>query len=142
MKTDDRGTPLKRFTSKYKIQGDCWIWTASTSGKGYGYFYSGPGRSSRAHRFAYEELVGEIPEGMQIDHLCRQRLCVNPGHLEVVTNSENQRRGENGILKTACANGHPWTAVNVYHRPSGAAYCAICHRERARRYRALRSEGK
>lgn len=142
MRVNDRGTPRERFATKYTVVGDCWIWTAARSGTDYGFFYAEPGRSRRAHRFAYEEFVGEIPDGMQIDHLCRNRLCVNPDHLEVVDNRENQRRGLQVALKTTCARGHEWTPENIYRRPkTGAAYCVICHREDAnRRYHARKGK--
>lgn len=71
--------------------GECWVWTSARQGKGYGcVFYDG--RSQAAHRVSYTVFVGKIPDGMQLDHLCMNKLCVNPSHLEPVTNAENQRR--------------------------------------------------
>jgi hypothetical protein len=85
----DREGPLSTYRPDL---GPCWLFTGCTDTKGYGSFRHAGG-NYRAHRFAYELLVGPIPEGLQIDHLCRVLVCVNPRHLEPVTNDENQRRG-------------------------------------------------
>lgn len=90
----NRGLPLEqRFWMKVNKTSTCWLWTAATQQKGYGIFGVGTGRTTPAHRYSYELHVGPIPEGMQIDHLCRVRSCVNPAHLEVVTPLQNVRRG-------------------------------------------------
>lgn len=88
--------PAARFWAKVdRTTGDaCWPWTARLDRDGYGTLKMPTGRSIRAHRFAYELLVGPIPEGLVIDHLCRNRRCVNPAHLEPVTAEENWRRGD------------------------------------------------
>ena len=78
--------------TKIAIVGDCWEWTGSRNPKGYGSVTNGRGGSMLAHRKAYQETVGEIPDGMQLDHLCKNTSCVNPAHLEPVTNAENMRR--------------------------------------------------
>ena len=83
---------LDRFFDKVDLQLECWQWRGAVSGNGYGTFRF-EGRIIRPHRFIYEALVGPIPDGLVIDHLCGNRLCVNPDHLEPVTNGENLRRG-------------------------------------------------
>lgn len=94
MKTERGPKPkpvAERFWAKVHKTDSCWLWTASLT-FGYGSFWDGKGQV-RAHRFAYELLVDPIPEGLQLDHLCRIRHCVNPDHLEAVTNAENVQRG-------------------------------------------------
>lgn len=103
-----------RFLEKFILSPDgCWLWTASQNGKGYGIFQPTTTVSIGAHRFAYEIFVGPIPKGLYLDHLCRVRNCVNPAHLEPVTNRENLRRGLRGDLRTHCSNGHEMTAENT-----------------------------
>lgn len=82
-----------------------------------------------AHRVAYERLVGPIPDGMQLDHLCRNRLCVNPDHLEPVTAQENTRRAT--TLITKCPSGHDYDAANTAYARTGQRYCRACKREKA-----------
>lgn len=99
----DRRTPVERFWSKVDKTQTCWLWTGTATPKGYGQF--APHRVHvYAHRYAYELMVGPIPEGLTIDHVaergCRSRRCVNPAHLEVVTRGENTRRADN---KRTCA---------------------------------------
>lgn len=96
----------------------CWIWTGGGKGNGYGVARSpATGKARSAHRVAYEALVGEVPEGKEIDHLCRVKCCVNPAHLEAVTRSVNLRRR---FLKTHCPKGHEYTEGNIYIRPPGS----------------------
>ena len=117
----------------------CWIWQSGTNAKGYGQFKV-DGRAVRAHRFAYELLVGPIPDGLELDHLCRVRNCVNPAHLEPVTHTENVRRGESfsaiNMGKTHCPAGHTYDAENTYVTPNGKRNCRTCHRAACRAYRA------
>jgi HNH endonuclease len=112
--------------------GNCWMWTAALKAEGYGHFRTPPGYSY-AHRYAYELLVGPIPDGLQLDHLCRNRACVRPEHLDPVTQMENLRRGETFVhwsKQTHCRNGHPYSGDNLLHRtiPNGHVVrkCAKC----------------
>lgn len=86
-----RGDDTARFWSHIVLDGDCWVWNGTQRGKGYGRMQMGR-RGISVHRWAYENFIGLIPDGMQIDHLCMNKLCANPAHLEPVTNSENQYR--------------------------------------------------
>lgn len=144
---------LDRFMSKVVWNGDedeCWEWQGAKS-RGHGR-YRPPGhtRSSdsphMAHRVGYELLVGPIPEGLQLDHLCRNRACVNPAHLEPVTCRENILRGQSAqavnARKTHCKRGHVLSGDNLYINPSGERNCRTCGRVRAREwYRKNRAKG-
>lgn len=92
-----------------------------------------------AHRVAYEFCIGKIPSNMTIDHLCRNRLCVNPKHLEVCTRGENTLRGDTITGKfsraTECVNGHPFDSKNTYFRKSGGRTCLACNKIRKIKYR-------
>lgn len=139
----------QRFWAKVEKHGDgcsccggCWHWRSSKRA-GYGLFSDGPKRLS-AHRTAYELLVGPIPEGLSLDHLCRNTGCVNPDHLEPVTHQENVRRGaEARGRSTTCGRGHEYTDENTYIEPGGRArQCRACIRERAAEKREeLRAAG-
>lgn len=83
----------ERFWSKVEKSSGCWAWTGHKNRNGYGWTLGPKGKGESAHRIAYELLVGPIPEGLQIDHLCRNRACVNPDHLEPVTQRVNWQRG-------------------------------------------------
>jgi len=116
----------------------CWVWTR-TRGKtyGYGHVKSG-GRMRRVHRVSWELANGPIPAGLQLDHLGRNPACINPAHLEPVTNEENQRRA--AAVHTSCRRGHPYTVENT-RCGSGSAkrVCRTCVRETQRRYAARRA---
>lgn len=130
-----------RFWEKVEKTDTCWNWAAYKRADGYGEFWLN-GQSRYAHRVAYELEVGEIPEGLTIDHLCRNTSCVNPSHLEPVTHAENVRRGDAGwrnAIKTHCPHGHPYDEANTYVNPDGRRDCRACHRDRTlRRYRENR----
>lgn len=115
----------------------CWPWTNSVNSGGYGQIQSN-GRGSKrvtAHRVVFETIVGPIGAGLEIDHLCRNRRCCNPAHLEPVTAAENVRRGMAGDLRTECKNGHP-RSVGMTTFPNGRRECKVC--VRAREDRKLR----
>ena len=142
---------IERFMAKIEVLvpirsstlSGCWEWTAYRNADGYGIFSVGS-RPVLAHRFSYEKFVGQIPEGKQLDHKCRNRSCVNPYHLEVVTNKENARRGETGIkggrvigkrmlAKTHCPRGHLYNEENTVIWADGKRRCRICQRARKRK---------
>lgn len=129
----------ERFWTKVLVTEDCWIWTAARLATGYGLWHP-PKASGRkmgvAHRFAFEAMVGPIPEGLQLDHLCRTPGCVKPTHLEPVTHQENQlrRRG----VKDECRQGHDLNAANKYIRADGSYQCRACNREYVRAKRAAK----
>lgn len=122
----------------------CWIWQRATE-KGYARFDIA-GRATRVHRASYEAHVGPIPEGLVIDHLCRVTACVNPTHLEPVTNAENVRRGNGPAVaaarmkaKTHCPKGHEYAPDNLMKRADGWRQCRECSRISCLGYRARRA---
>lgn len=110
----------------------CWLWTGQVDGHGYGAVrLDGEREKIGAHRALWRLVVGPIDDGLELDHLCRVTLCLNPDHLEPVTHSENLRRMRGGL----CYHGHEMTAANVYTNPTtGKRRCRRCQRERNRRY--------
>jgi hypothetical protein len=133
----------ERFWSKAVVAGDgCWTWTRETDHDGYGRVrYEGIKRM--AHRVAYAALGGSVPDDLQLDHLCRVRNCVNPAHLEPVTNRTNTLRGNGptavNSVKTHCPQGHPYDRVNTHFRPCGRRRCRACERVRNAQYRARKA---
>ena len=138
----------ERFWAKV-ARGDrdaCWLWQGSRTSGGYGHVKVGR-RFAVSHRVAYEMMRGPIPEGLQIDHLCRVRACVNPWHLEPVTFTENMRRGEGwggrNHRATACPKGHPYDEANTLWM--SASYrgpyrrCRKCNADHARIWREAKA---
>jgi len=128
----------------------CWLWTGRPANAGYGKFVDGR-KWHQAHRYAFECLIAEIPDGLELDHLCRNRACVNPWHMEPVPHYVNTRRAQLGErisesrshpVETHCANGHLRTEANTYIPPKGSPRCRICNREEARRSKARRRASK
>lgn len=126
----------QRFWSKIsQDEHGCWIWTANKN-KGYGRFrISNPRSVVQAHRYSYEQLVGPIPDGLDLDHMCRVPACCNPAHLEAVTRRTNLLRGEtlpaSQTTRTHCPKGHPYSGENLAIK-NGTRQCRECTRERDR----------
>lgn len=136
---------IEDFWSKVeKTESGCWLWVGKVDKDGYGTIHYGKYR--RAHRLSYELLKGNIPEGLVIDHLCRNRACVNPTHLEPVTNHENLMRGStiaaNNLQKTHCRNGHLLAGDNLDRgkQNKGWRLCKTCRREYDRKWYAQRKQ--
>jgi hypothetical protein len=125
-----------RFLDKIEFEPNsgCWLWAAAMFKNGYGKYRSDDGRTTYAHRLSWQFEHGEIPDDLELDHRCRVRLCVNPGHLEAVTHQVNVLRG---ILfrgrKTHCPNGHEYKPETAYrHAKNGSWICLICRKDRYR----------
>ena len=139
-----------RFWSKVDVSGakECWLWNGAIGKTGYGHFSLIRARVTYAHRVAYALLKGDMSDGLELDHLCRVRHCVNPEHLEPVTPTTNVLRGESfsakNAAKTTCPKGHPLAGENLYLKPRKngkfARVCLICRRYHPRilnyKYRA------
>jgi len=135
---------MDEITARIDDTGDCWLWTGTISVNGYGHL-TWNGKTVRAHRFIYEALIGEVPVGLELDHLCRVRHCVNPRHLEPVTRQENVRRGVSpaaiNAAKERCIRGHDLSGSNLYERPDGGGrQCRACRKAANAEYRANNRE--
>lgn len=125
---------IKKLMERVTVdpESGCWNWDKPIQ-CGYGRAQLN-GTKTLAHRVVYQLIKGDIPEGLDLDHLCRNRACVNPDHLEPVTRSENLRRG---FISRGCKNGHPFNEddFSVVHRSNGSNEwrCKVCHRERNRK---------
>lgn len=133
--------PLEQRLARFTVAEDCGyvtpchIWTGWLNNCGYPTM-THAGKTARAHGVVYEHFVGPIPEGLELDHLCRVRACVNPAHLEPVTHWENMLRGDTNVARgrarTHCSRGHLMDEANVYQRPRGNRECRKCNAERKR----------
>lgn len=123
--------------------GGCWIWTGAINAQGYGAI-GVDGKVKRVHRVVYMLLVGDIPDGLHLDHLCRRRHCCNPDHLEPVTNRQNWERGFSPgavtIRDDRCARGHVYSE-NARLRPNGARTCRLCEDITNSARKAAKKEG-
>jgi hypothetical protein len=121
----------RRITSKIEVDESCWNWLGFHDRDGYGRFSLDPKTQRGAHRVVYELVRGPIPEGMVIDHLCRNRGCVNPDHMEVVTPVVNSNRQEShNALKTHCPQGHEYSEGNTIKQQGKYGtqrVCRECH---------------
>jgi hypothetical protein len=144
MFSDTERELLRRFVRKIDVfsDNDCLIWTGAHNYNGYGWFAVNS-RQVRAHRFIYSLTNGPIPEGMDIDHLCRNRDCVNPYHMEVVTRKENLMRGNTHARfnkdKSHCCRGHLLSGSNVRINRRGGRVCRECERQGCRSRRRVRA---
>jgi len=143
-----RKSITERFWAKVDKSGECWIWTGATAGPGYGRMYCGQGgrRNEYAHRLVLEFAGIVISDGLTVDHLCRNTLCVNPDHLDVVTHRENVLRSQNpasmNAKKTHCLRGHAFNEENTYRAPGNhgrTRKCKACALDRRAVSRAERA---
>jgi hypothetical protein len=144
--------PLERLLARIRItpppssslRSNCWEWTGGTCNHGYGQIgiRSAAGKYKRVlvHRLAYEELVGPVPDGKELDHLCRNRLCINPDHVEPVTHTVNLRRGVKKTNITHCPKGHPYDDENTYIDERGRRTCKKCKRLANQEYKKRRKQ--
>ena len=127
-----RPSPEQRLKNFSINKNNCWIWNGYRRGR-YGSIFA-YGKNHPVHRFSYEMFVGKIPDGLTLDHLCREPFCINPNHLEPVTMRENILRGTSIVAinsqKTHCLRGHFFSQENTYIKRGGQRLCRTCHRAR------------
>jgi len=135
----DSRLPARFWDKVQVVESGCWEWTGGGDGRGYG-TCGHDGRMQKAHRVTYTALRSQIPEGLELDHLCRNRCCVNPGDLEAVTHQENLRRGHGSSHARGAEycrqNAHRLTPENVYTSRDGSRTCGACARATQRKYAA------
>lgn len=151
-----RKSPVERLAARSReavcftrgLDLPCWVYTGSRDAKGYSTIRVDGGRTSRGHRVAYLGLIGPIPEGLEPDHLCRNRACWNPWHLDLVTHAVNVKRGRAGAVIRAraaqithCPQGHVYEGDNDRRNKRGKRYCLACARDRERRKREVQGAG-
>ncbi len=142
--TYQTGTPDERFWIRVDASGDCWEWTGSCNRGGYGNF-SVKGVPINAHRYAWSSLIGPIPPKAVVDHMCRNRRCVNPDHLRIVSQRENIMSGYSPKAlvhrSDRCIRGHLFTPANTGRYAYGGRRCRQCRREHEARLSAERRVG-
>lgn len=156
MNTRKYGHPLERFVDKIIPTGRCWVWKGAknpgrkrkTTPIPRGVFNFN-GKAVLAHRWIYQQLIGPIPNGLELDHLCRNPSCVRPSHLQAVTHSENVKRGTSWhhFVQLAkkiqnCPQGHPYNDDNTYIDIKNGRHCKMCGRERTRKYDAANRKAR
>ena len=147
---DVRYRPIERYTEEEQVverfwakvdkrsPAECWPWTASKFPNGYGHFHAHKGIGMGAHRFSFAIANGEIEKGLVVDHICNRPDCVNPDHLQAISQRENVLRGSGlsamNATKSACKMGHPFDEKNTY-RFAGKRECRMCRSAAAKRCR-------
>lgn len=143
-----KGDPTTRFWAKVKRTRSCWLWLGALNSQGYGNFRIRKGSDGTvlAHVFAYQLLVGPIPEGKESDHVCRIRRCIRPSkrHVEMVSHRTNMLRGlgASGMnaRRTHCKHGHRYTKISSYYRPKKGRVCRLCTKAHNERRKGSRHE--
>lgn len=133
----------KLLTNRHITESGCWLWTGGRTTHGYG-ITNYQRKQVRVHRAAHELWKGPIPDGMELDHLCRARACFNPDHLECVTSRENTLRGQGPSARAAkathCPSGHAYDESNTYLSRVGKRVCKTCRAKQNRDYRARQAK--
>jgi hypothetical protein len=132
---------IERFMGHVDVTKSCWVWKGSKDKNGYGFYWS-KNKVRRAHRFIYSKMIGDLVDGMVIDHLCHNPSCVNPDHLEQVTQRENTFRSTTSVAiinssKKECMNGHTFSYSNTIIRKDGTRNCRTCINLLKKKYRRL-----